>query len=107
MDEILRGVTKLKIENGYNKYLQNIKQTQKQSTSKMTDQAFHSKQDKNIEISISEEAKKLSEVSQKELYSERVQKIKAAIQNGSYEIKPKEISESIMREIKAQKGSEE
>lgn len=97
----------MKIENSYNKYLQNIKQTKKQNNSKIDDQASHIKQNKNIEISISEEAKKLSEVSQKEVYSERVQKIKAAIQDGSYEIKTKEISEGIMREIKAQKGSEE
>jgi|SRR5699024_6799662 len=97
----------MKIENNYNKYLQNINQAKKQSASKSPNQVPHFKRDQSIEIEISEEAKKLSEVTQKEAYSQRVQKIKAAIQDGSYEIKPKEISESILREIRVQKGSEE
>lgn len=97
----------MKIENSYNKYLQNIQQTKKHATSKKENQNIEQKQEKNVEISISEEAKKLSEVTQQEVFSERVQEIKMAIKNGTYEVKPKEISESIMREIKAQKGSEE
>lgn len=97
----------MKIENNYNKYLQNIQQAKKQVASKKAEQNTDSKQEKNVEINISEEAKKLSEVTQQEVYSKRVQEIKAAIKNGTYEVKPKEISESIMREIKAQKGSEE
>lgn len=97
----------MKIENNYNKYLQNIQQAKKQVASKKAEQNTDSKQEKNVEINISEEAKKLSEITQQEVYSKRVQEIKAAIKNGTYEVKPKEISESIMREIKAQKGSEE
>lgn len=97
----------MKIENAYNKYLQNIQQTKQQATTKKENQSIEQKLERNVEISISEEAKKLSKVTQQEVYSERVQEIKMAIKNGTYEVKPKEISESIMRTIKAQKGSEE
>lgn len=104
----MEGVPVMKIENNYNKYLQSIKQTNNNRTASKTDkQAIEPKQEKHVEITISEEAKKLSEVTQQEVYSERVQEVKLAIQNGTFEVKPKEISESIMREINAQKGSEE
>lgn len=96
----------MKIDNNYNKYLQNIKQTNNKVDSNKEKQTVAQKPEKNVEITISEEAKKLSEITQQEVYSERVQEIKLAIQNGNYEIKPKEISESIMREIQVQKGSE-
>ena len=102
-----KGVPRMKIENGYNKYLQNVQQNNQKSVSRKENKQVESKVDKNVEVNISDEAKKLSEVSQQEIYSERVQDIKAAIKNGTYEVKPKEISESIMRIIQAQEGNEE
>lgn len=98
---------KMKIENGYNKYLQNVQQTKKQVASKARDEKVDKPVEKNVEVNISEEAKRLSEVSISEARSARVEEIKAAIDNGTYEIKPKEIAEGIMREINRQKGSEE
>lgn len=97
----------MKIDNGYNKYLQNIQQTKKQVAAKANKQAAEPLKEKNVEVNISEEAKRLSEVSQSEARAARVEEIKTAIENGTYEIKPKEIAEGIMREIRRQKGSEE
>lgn len=97
----------MKIENGYNKYLQSIKQSNKQAAAKASSKQTDKPVEKNIEVNISEEAKRLSEVSQDEARSERVAQIKAAINDGTYEINPKEITEGIMREIRRQKGSEE
>lgn len=97
----------MKIENGYNKYLQSIQQTNKQVAAKANNKQTDKPVEKNIEVNISEEAKRLSEVSQSEVRSERVAQIKAAINNGTYDIQPKEITEGIMREIRRQKGSEE
>ena len=97
----------MKIENGYNKYLQSIKQSNKQAAAKASSKQTDTPVEKNIEVNISEEAKRLSEVSQDEARSERVAQIKAAINDRTYEINPKEITEGIMREIRRQKGSEE
>lgn len=97
----------MKIENGYNQYLQNIKQTQKQSVNKKNTPMTEKPVEKNVEVNISEEAKRLSEISQKEARSERVAQIKAAVNNGTYQINTKEIAEGIMREIGRQKGIDE
>lgn len=96
----------MKIENGYNKYLQNIQQIKKQAVSNQKANASEKPAEKNVEVNISKEAKRLSEVSQQAARSERIEQIKAAVNNGTYEIDTEKIAEGIMREIGRQKGIE-
>lgn len=96
----------MKIESSTNKYIQNIQNTKKQVDKKSNNKQVGMPVDRNVEVTISEEAKRLSEVSLSEVRSKRVEDIKAAIQNGTYEIKPEEITKGIMREIHRQKGIE-
>ena len=96
----------MKIENSTNKYIQNIQNAKTQVAKKSNNKQVEMPVDRNVEVTISEEAKRLSEVSLSEVRSKRVEDIKAAIQNGTYEINPKEITKGIMREINRQKGIE-
>lgn len=96
----------MKIENNTNNYIQNIQNAKKQAANKSNNKQVEMPVDRNVEVTISEEAKRLSEVSLNEVRSKRVEDIKAAIQNGTYEINPKEITKGIMREINRQKGIE-
>ncbi|HZK22755.1 MAG TPA: flagellar biosynthesis anti-sigma factor FlgM [Atopostipes sp.] len=96
----------MKIENGYNKYLQNIQQSKKATVSKQAVNGSEKPAEKNVEVNISKEAKRLSEVSQQAARSERIEQIKAAVNNGTYEIDTEKIAEGIMREIGRQKGIE-
>lgn len=93
--------------NNYQNYLNALKKTQ---THKKAQNTKKNEQPQAVEnrdqINISADAKKLAEISQKEQREARVEEIKAAVQNGSYEVKPKEITSSLINTINQQKGED-
>ncbi|WP_027108658.1 flagellar biosynthesis anti-sigma factor FlgM [Lacticigenium naphthae] len=100
----------MKIENGYGKYIQSVNknkavQTHKETTntSNATNQPKQSKEDSSVEVSISNEAKRLSE-SQDTFKTERLESIKKAVLEGSYPISVDKISDSMLQVIAEQKG---
>ncbi len=95
----------MKINNNYNRFLQSVQNTQKQLVTKKEENKVQGTNRKAVEISFSEEAKKLSEISHNAAHAQRVDDIKNAIQDGSYEVDPKEITNSILQTIKNQRGS--
>lgn len=97
----------MKIENNYNKFLQSIKNTQNNKGTRKTEEKLDQVKAKSVEVNISDEAKKLSEASLKETQTERVEEIKAAIQNDTYEVNPEVIADGMLREISNQKGTDE
>jgi len=97
----------MKIENNYHKALQSVKQAQNKKGTSKSKEKLEQVKAKSVEVSISDEAKKLSEASQKEGQTERVEDIKAAIQNDTYEVSPEVIADGILREIGNQKGTDE
>lgn len=97
----------MKIGNNYHKYLQTINQTQKHINANKAEETKHVKKDKAVEVNISEEAKKLSELSSQEAHAKRIEEIKSAIQKGTYEVNPREIAKGIIDTIAGQKGTEE
>lgn len=56
-----------------------------------------------VQVNISKEAQALLNADKTE-FSERVNAIKHAIQNGEYEVDPSKISDGILHSINAQKG---
>lgn len=104
---LLKGVPNMKIENNYNRVLQSIKQAQNQKGTSKAEEKLEQVKAKAVEVSISDEAKKLSEASLKESQTNRVEEIKAAIQNDSYEVNPETIAEGMIRTIGHQKGTDE
>lgn len=97
----------MKIENNYHKVLQSIKQAQTQKGTSKAEEKLEQVKAKTVEISISDEAKKLSEASLQNAQTERVEEIKVAIQNDTYEVNPEVIADGILREIGNQKGTAE
>lgn len=100
---ILKEANQMKIENGYSKFLQSIKQTQSQKAEEKTDKKNISEEKEAlVQVNISEEAKALLEADEAE-FSARVDEIKLQIQNGEYEINPDKISEGLLKTIESQK----
>ena len=91
-----------KIQNQY----QNMKQYKVKENIKNED----IKKEKPVNIEISKSARELAEKinSTKETnYSGKVEKIRAAILDGTYKIDSKKIAEKIIKKIDSQKGSED
>lgn len=88
--------------------IQSLQQTRTKVAAKKeeTETKASSPSRKSVEINFSEEAKKLSEISEKDSHIQRVEDIKRAIQNNTYEIDPKGITKGIVDAIKHQKGIE-
>lgn len=91
--------------NNYQKYLNSIKQTQQNKTTqhkKMDEQAPKALNQDKVDISV--DAKRLAEMAAEEQRAARVEEIKAQVQNGTYEVKPKEIADALSRTIQTYKG---
>lgn len=97
----------MKINNNqYNKFIQSLQQTKAKAVSTKKETVTSGPSRKSVEINFSEEAKKLSEISEKDTHSQRVEDIKNAIQNNTYEIDTAGITKGIVDALKQQKGIE-
>lgn len=96
----------MKINNNYNKMIQSLQQTRTKVAAQKEETKASIPSRKSVEINFSEEAKKLSEISEKKSHAQKVEDIKQAIQNNAYEIDPKGITKGIVDAIKYQKGIE-
>lgn len=92
----------MKIDNQYNKYLNSINQTKSGASKAAKPAAASAKSQSPVEVNISKEAQALLDAD-KTAFSEKVQAIKAAIQNGEYEVDASKISEELVRTIQDQK----
>lgn len=86
--------------------IQSLQQTRTKATPKKEEVKTNGPSRKSVEINFSDEAKKLSKLSETDAHTQRVEDIKSAIQNNTYEIDPKGIAKGIVEAIKHQKGIE-
>lgn len=96
----------MKINNNYSNFLQSLKQTQNKVAASKDEKKVNGTSKKSVEINFSEEAKRLSKISEKEGHTQKVEEIKNAIQNKTYEVDPKAITNSMIDTIKNQRGIE-
>lgn len=96
----------MKINNNYTNFLQSLKQTQNKISAKKEETKTNGTNKKSVEINFSEEAKRLSKISENEGHTQKVEEIKNAIQNKTYEVDPKAIANSMIDTIKNQRGIE-
>lgn len=92
--------------NGIQNQYQNIKQYKVKENTKNED----IKKEKAVNIEISKAAKELAERINNTKginYSEKVEKIRSAILDGTYKIDSEKIAEKIIEKIDSQKGSED
>lgn len=96
----------MKINNNYTNFLQSLKQTQSKVAANKDDKKVNGTSKKSVEISFSEEAKRLSKISENEGHTKKVEDIKNAIKNKTYEVDPEVITNSMINTIKNQRGIE-
>lgn len=92
----------MKIENGYSRHLETIRQASQQADRPTRSSDEASEREPGVSVNISEEARALLEAEESE-YAERVEEIKAQIEQGTYEINPDAISNGLLSTIQAQK----
>lgn len=99
----------MKINNGYNQYVNNNLRYNKENTQnkKIQDQPQTVNEDA-VKVDISDAAKQVAEANNNVVFSEKVQAIKQAVLNGTYEVSPEKIADKMTAEIGQQrKGIEE
>lgn len=92
----------MKIDKNYANYLNSVKQTKSEHSNEAKKTEQSTKKQANVEVNISKEAQALLDADQV-TFSEKVQSIKAAIQNGEYEVDASKISAELVRTIQTQK----
>lgn len=95
--------------NNYQNYLKAIQQTKQHkpaNNTKAGNKDQNSKANNKDQVNISADAKRLAEISKQEQRDAKVEGIKTAIQDGTYEVKPKEIANALIDTMRAQKGEE-
>lgn len=92
----------MKINNQHKSYLNSVNQTKSGQSIKQTKSEETPKNQSPVQVNISKEAQALHDAD-KTVFSERVESIKAAIQNGDYEVDASKISSELVRTIQSQK----
>jgi flagellar biosynthesis anti-sigma factor FlgM len=92
----------MKIENGYSRQLQNIRQAKEQSSSRKQATNEATEREAGVSVEISQEAQALLEAD-KAKHDARVEEIKAQISEGTYHVDPQTISNGLLSAIQSQK----
>lgn len=94
----------MKIEKGYNQYVQSIRRTQTEQAKESSNESSVRKPTSSDTVHISPEAKVLSEATTPKEISPRAQEIKKALESGTYPVSAKEIAKGILQAVRQQKG---
>lgn len=99
----------MKINNGYNQYVNNNLRYNKEAVqNKVIKSQPKTVNDEAVKIDISDAAKQVAEANNNVAFSEKVQTIKQAVLNGTYEVSPEKIADNMIDEISQQReGIEE
>lgn len=100
----LKGALNMKIGNGYNQYLNAIRQNQGNAQNKeLSNKSEKSGKEESVQVNISDAAKQLAKANNADLPSSKVEAIKKAVMDGTYEISPEKISSSMLETMKNQR----
>ena len=99
----------MKINNGYNQYVNNNLRYNKENTqNKKIQEQPQTVNEEAVKVDISDAAKQVAEANNNVAFSEKVQAIKQAVLNGTYEVSPEKIADKMITEAGQQrKGTEE
>lgn len=92
----------MKIDKNYSNYLNSVNQSKSGQSSETKKSEQSPRKQAAVEVNISKEAQALLDADQV-VFSDKVQSIKAAIQNGEYEVDASKISSELVRTIQTQK----
>ncbi|MBM6614714.1 flagellar biosynthesis anti-sigma factor FlgM [Desemzia sp. RIT804] len=94
----------MKINNGYNQYVNNNLRYNKEATQnkKIQDQP-QKVNEEAVKVDISDAAKQVAEANNNVAFSEKVQAIKQAVLNGTYEVSSEKIADKMTAEMSQQR----
>ncbi|WP_313468936.1 flagellar biosynthesis anti-sigma factor FlgM [Carnobacterium sp.] len=94
----------MKIGNGYNNYLNAVRQNQSNAQNKeLSNKPGKTEKEESVQVNISDAAKQLAKTNNTELPSAKVEAIKKAVLDGTYEVSPEKISSSMLEAMKNQR----
>lgn len=94
----------MKIGNGYNNYLNAVRQHQTNAQNKeLPTKPGQAEKEESVQVNISDAAKQLAKTNNAELPSAKIEAIKKAVLDGTYEVSPEKISSSMLETMKNQR----
>lgn len=93
----------MKINNGYNQYVNNSLRYNKETTENKTIKPQATVSEEAVKVEISDAAKQVAKANNNAAFSERVQAIKQAVLNGTYEVSPEKIADKMVDEMSQQR----
>lgn len=93
----------MKINNGYNQYVNNSLRYNKETTENKTVKPQATVSEEAVKVEISEAAKQAAKANNNAAFSERVQAIKQAVLNGTYEVSPGKIADKMVADMSRQR----
>lgn len=93
----------MKINNGYNQYVNNSLRYNKETTENKTIKPQATVSEEAVKVEISDAAKQVAKANNNAAFSERVQAIKQAVLNGTYEVSLEKIADKMVVEMSQQR----
>lgn len=93
----------MKINNGYNQYVNNSLRYNKETTENKNIKPQSTVSEEAVKVEISDAAKQVAKANNNAAFSERVQAIKQAVLNGTYEVSPEKIADKMVDEMSQQR----
>lgn len=97
----------MKINNGYNQYVNNSLRYNKETTENKNIKPQATVNEEAVKVEISDAAKQVAKANNNAAFSERVQAIKQAVLNGTYEVSPEKIADKMVDEMSKQREGTE
>lgn len=93
----------MKINNGYNQYVNNSLRYNKETTENKNIKSQATVSEEAVKVEISDAAKQVAKANNNIVFSERVQAIKQAVLNGTYEVSPEKIADKMVADMSQQR----
>lgn len=93
----------MKINNGYNQYVNNSLRYNKETTENKNIKPQAAVSEEAVKVEISDAAKQVAKANNNAVFSERVQAIKQAVLNGTYEVSPEKIADKMVADMSQQR----
>lgn len=95
----------MKIGNGYNQYINNLRYNKELKENKVMNKIEETStvKEEAVTVDISEAARQAASSSRSTAFSARVEEIKKAVMEGTYEVSPEKIAEGMVSEMNKQR----
>ena len=94
----------MKIENGYNQYMNDVRQNKDHAQSKgLSPKIEPTEKEESVQVTISDAAKRLSQAKTTETRQADIEAIKKSVLDGTYSVSPEKIAKNMITAMNAQR----